>query len=290
MMKYNGYCRQRMGFNVIELVVVSLVVFILLGLVLAVLKIQRDNQRIVVNLSSIKHLALANHSCNDVHRRLPPAFDKFDKILFPASVHVHLMPYIEQDKLYNVILQSNGQRGTSEVVITFLGEQDFRVGTNDAAGVQNFAANLRVFSDKGVETPFDGNMPALGAIEPGTAAIPRTFQDGTSNTIVFATKLAQCGNGGSHYAAAADSPFAAFFGQNAAQVKAHPSAKNATYQLNPSVCHTTPLMAQSFTGHGLSVGLADGSVYMINPAVSPRTWNQLVQPNDGMNVENDWLP
>jgi len=48
-------------------------------------------------------------------------------------------------------------------------------------------------------------------------------------------------------------------------------------------------MAQSRNEYGLSVAMADGSIRLINRAVSPRTWNQLVQPNDGMKVEDDWL-
>src|SRR5262249_42566605 len=156
---------------------------------------------------------------------------KFGKLTFPTSAHVHLMPFLEQGPLYKEILKTKGQKGTSEVIQVFLGEGKFRRATDDAVGVQSFAANFRVFSDKGVETPFDADMVPLGAIEPGTASIPKTFQeDGTSNTIIFATKFAHCGNGGSRYAANPISPFAAFFGQNAAKVSAHPSNPAAAFQ------------------------------------------------------------
>src|SRR5207244_2701002 len=89
--------------------------------------------------------------------------------------------------------------------------------TNNGAAVQNFAANLRAFSDKGYKTPFEANMPPLAAVEPGAASLPKSFPDGTANTIAFITKFAECGDGGSRYAAAPDSKFAAFFGQDAAQ-------------------------------------------------------------------------
>ena len=293
MMKYSGHCRRRMGFNAIELVVVVLLVFILLGMVLVALKIQRDSDRILVSPSNnLKQMTLAANNFNAAFKKLPPAFERFGKITFPASVHVHLMPFLEQDSLYQEILKTKGQVGTSNIVHVFLGEGHFRRATNDAAGVQEFAANLRVFSDKGVETPFDANMAPLGPLEPGTASIPRTFEeDGTSNTIVFATKFGQCANGGSHYAANPISPFAAFFGQNAAKVSGHPSDPTAAFQTQPNEtqCLTSPLMAQSRNEYGLSVAMADGSIRLINRAVSPRTWNQLVQPNDGMKVEDDWL-
>src|SRR5262249_26243311 len=86
MMKHSGYCRQRLAFTAIELVVVIFVVFMLLGLVLVVLKIQRQREKIAVSPgNNLKQLIFANHSCNDIYRRLPPAFDKFGKITFPAS-------------------------------------------------------------------------------------------------------------------------------------------------------------------------------------------------------------
>src|SRR5262249_7591489 len=149
------------------------------------------------------------------------------------------------------------------------------VSQNDGAGIQNLAANLRVFSEKGVDTKFDANMPALAGIEPGNSAIPRTFSDGTSNTILFAAKYGQCKACASCYAAAPNSAFAAFFGQNAATRKAHPSDPTATFQAQPTAdqCLTTPLMAQSMSVSGLQVGFGDGSVALINPDISPRTWN-----------------
>src|SRR5262249_40617831 len=147
-------------------------------------------------------------------------------------VHVHLMPFLEADNLYQEILKTNGQKGTNELVQVFLGEG--RVPRTESPGVQGYAANLRVFSDKGVATLFDAEMPALGPIEQGTAAIPRTFEDGTSNTILFATKFHRCGDGGSRYAANPISPFAAFFGQNAAKVSGHPSDPTAVFQTQPN--------------------------------------------------------
>ena len=125
-------------------------------------------------------------------------------------------------------------------------------------------------------------MPALGAIEPGSAAIPRSFLHGTSNTFVFATKYSICGEGGSGYAADPTSPWAAFFGQNAAETTAHPSDPRATFQLAPGKgeCLTSPLMAQSFTRAGILLACADGSVRLARPPLRVEIWNMAVQPND----------
>jgi len=161
---------------------------------------------------------------------------------------------------------------------------------NAGAGVQNMAANLRVFSDKGFTTAYDANMPVLAAIEPGIAAMPRSFPDGTSNTMAFTTRLAECGDGGSRFAATPDSRFAAFFGQNAARVTAASDNVTATFQLAPDRfdCRPTPLMGHSFGNTGITVSLFDGSRRQISPKISPRTWNLVVQPNDGMKLGADW--
>jgi hypothetical protein len=280
--------KKRRGFNAIELVVVVLVVFMVIGVFLVFLRSMRnvrggDGNR---SINSLKQLSLSANNFNCTHKKLPPAYDQFKQMTFPVSVHVHLLPFLEGDKLYQTILATRGQRGTDEVVWIYFSTTDSTV--SNRAGVQNFAANLRVFSDKGVATPFDGNMAPLGLVEPGTASLPKTCEDGTSNTILFSMKFAECGDGGSRYAAPPNSPFAAFFGQNAAQARANATDRNVTFQIWPSDCHTSPLMAQSPMKEGIYVSMADGSVRFINATVSPRTWNQLVQPNDGMAVGPDW--
>jgi len=157
-------------------------------------------------------------------------------------------------------------------------------------GITNVPANLRVFSDKGVDTRFNADMPPLADIEPGSASIPRTFLDGTQNTIFFASKYGHCGEGGSRYTSEPTSPFAPFFGQNAAQSLPHPQDLTAAYQLHPDErqCRTTPLIGQSFTTSGMDASMGDGSVRPISPRVTARTWNLLVQPNDGLEVPDDW--
>jgi hypothetical protein len=287
-MPMHVFRKKRWGFNAIELVVVVLVVFMVIGVFLVFLRSMRnvgggDGNRSINNL---QQLALSSNNFNFTHKKLPPAFDQFKQMTFPVSVHVHLLPFLEGDKLYQTILATRGLRGTNEVVPIFFTTVDYTV--SNRAGVQNSAANLRVFSDKGVATPFDGNMAPLGLVEPGTASLPKTCEDGTSNTILFSMKFAGCGDGGSLYAAPPNSPFAAFFGQNAALARANATGKNVTFQLVPTDCHTSPLMAQSPWKEGINAAMADGSVRFISATVSPRTWNQLVQPNDGMAVGPDW--
>lgn len=249
----------------------------------------RDRANRQETIDRMKTLAVAMHSCNDARRFLPPAYDSFADIKYPASVHVHLLPYLEQDSLYKSFLQE-GKGKTDASVASFHAPIDPTLG--DGAGVQNLAANLRVFSDIGVSQGLPGlSTPfPVTPVMPGTSAIPRSFPDGTSNTICFATKFAVCGEGGSHYGANPTSRFAAFFGANGAEKPAHRSDPQAIFQLAPegSECLARPLMGQSFGPQGIMVAMGDGSVHTVSPTISPIAWNQALQPNEGMPLGTDW--
>jgi hypothetical protein len=197
---------------------------------------------------------------------------------------------VEQDPLYRQYLAQAGGGKTSVMIVPpYLSPSD-ETASRNGEGVQNFAANLRVFSSKGINTKYDVAMEELAMIEPGPDLDIKGLSDGTSNTIFFATKFATCGAGGSYYAAEPNSKWAAFFGQKPASSIAHPSDPTATFQLKPgpATCLVSPLLAQSFQTGGLSVALADGTVRMINPSMSAETWNRAMQPNDGKELASDW--
>src|SRR6266566_2352257 len=56
-------------------------------------------------------LGVAMYACNDARKCLPPAYDAFGDITFPASVHVHLLPFLEQDALYRSLVQKGEGNG-----------------------------------------------------------------------------------------------------------------------------------------------------------------------------------
>jgi hypothetical protein len=235
-------------------------------------------------------MALACHGCSDQHKKLPPADDEYAGVHFPAPLHVHLLPYLEQDAVYKTYVRQQGEGDAITAFIpTYASPEDHSLPPT-AEGVQDLAANLRVFSNKGFGTRYDADMPDLAAVEPGGASIPDSFPRGLSTTIAFATKFAVCAQGGSRYAAAPDSDFAAFFGQNAAQVAANPTDVAVTFQLNPSKadCRCRPLLAQSFSSVGITVALMDGSVRMVSADMSARTWNLAAQPNHKLALGDDW--
>jgi hypothetical protein len=279
-----------------ELAVVLIIMLMVIGFVLMCLQKLRPVREAAVMVQTanqLKQITLAVHVCSDVYRRLPPAYDKFGRMLLAAPAQVHVAPFCEQHDFYERYFAAEGKGEVTQLIVpTYLFPGDYSMA-NAGEGVQNLAANLRVFSDKGRNTAFDANMPALAAIEPLTVhsrLVLGGIPDGTSNTLAFTTRLAECRDGGSRYSAAPDSKFAPLFGQNSATAPASRNDVAATFQLASDRfdCRPTPLMAQSFHSMGISVSLLDGSVRQVSRAISPRTWNLAVQPNDGMKLGTDW--
>jgi hypothetical protein len=259
----------------------ALFAVIAIGLLIPVIGRARAQSNSVDSTARLKRLALAMHACNDAHGCLPPAYDAFAALRQPASVHVHLLPFIGEEALYQSFVVA-GKVTPDARIDAFHAPEDATLGTG--AGVQNFAANLRIFADIG---QYDDRPIPLQAIMPGKTRIPTSFVCGASATMVFAPKLAACRqqglvmgiDGGSHYDADPTSPFAAFFGENAARKPAHPSDPEATFQLAPrgSQCLVWPLLPQSFDSRGILVAYGDGSVRRVDPGILPSDWNYAMQ-------------
>src|SRR5262249_31349674 len=144
-----------------------------------------------------------------------------------------------------------------------------------AAG--NYAINYQVFGIRGGNA-YDGSQWN------GQTKI-QSLQDGTSNTILYAEKLAYCAAGGgtmwAHYGnAGGDGRYAPAFGGVGG-----PAVK---FQVQPTQSTCDWKTATALTAGGCQVGLADGSVRNVSPSISVTTWGQAVDPADGTVLGSDW--
>jgi hypothetical protein len=278
----------RLGLSMIELLVVQALLGFLLALLMPAVQELREAAARAQTINNLKIVALALHSHHDVYKQFPPAFGKFAAIKTAQSIHVYLLPYMEQPELYNQFVKEQGEDRDRQVVPGYVAPAD-PSHPEPPAGIQNSAANLRVFSTKGIQTQWDAPMPALGKEEDGKTRIA-SITDGTSQTIIFGTRYGVCGDGGSRYASAPNTNTAAMFGQNPAKVKAAPADLTATFLLHPAAnqCRPTPLMGQSFSIAGIEVAMADGSVRTVTASLSPQTWNAAMCPNDNQVLGADW--
>src|SRR5262249_20306420 len=126
------------------------------------------------------------------HKRLPPPYGPFAKIKLNVTLHVHLLPFIEQENLYNLFYQGSPPNPLPPVP-PFIAPQDV-TQIFGGAGAQNFAANLRVFDEVGLEmnTAPKGDQISFLPSGYGAAVLPLSIPDGTSNTISFTTMYMVC--------------------------------------------------------------------------------------------------
>jgi prepilin-type N-terminal cleavage/methylation domain-containing protein len=105
---------RRSGFTLIELLVTLAILSVLLGLLLPAVQKVREAAARTQCCSNLKQIALASHNYADVHGVLPPGqLGPYPDIgigvpPFNAQfvgVFVYLLPYIEQDNTYRLLLQ-----------------------------------------------------------------------------------------------------------------------------------------------------------------------------------------
>src|SRR5207302_110087 len=143
----------------------------------------------------------------------------------------------------------------------------------------------------------------------GSARIPATFTDGTSNTMLVAEKYALCTNsrfpeGGSYWAfSALSSPplpapmnppprpvYPGFEITFFAPVAPQAIGPASMFQLQPIpfIGNCDPVRASTAHTGGMQVGMGDASVRSLSPGTSPNTWWAACTPQGGEVLGPDW--
>jgi type II secretory pathway pseudopilin PulG len=258
----------RPAFTMIELLVIlGILVFVLGLLIPAVQQVRRAASR-TNSLNNLRQIAIAMHNVNDTYKKMPPVVGSFpNKDEKAGTLFFHILPFIEQQNIYQKAEGDVNKFATYGIVIpTYLNRNDKSAPPDDRwkgwLATSNYAANWMVF----------GNT--LG----GTASIPATFPDGTSNTIVFAERYQMCngnpcawGYSSLYYWA----PMFAFYSKG-------------KFQNAPKQADCNPALAQAIDPSGIQVALADGSARMVSENISSETWWNATDPADGNPLGPDW--
>jgi hypothetical protein len=253
---------RRRGLTPVDLLIV-IGFLLLLGALLApaVARVREAAAR-TQSSNNLKQLGLAMHNFASVYNgSLPPGVGEHGNKT--GSIHFHVLPYLEQQPLYN--------KGTDAVwdndvwstpIVLFLDPRDAS-GPPDHLyrswlATTNYAANAMVFSEK--------PKYRIGGIP-----------DGTSNTLAFAQRLQMCN--GTPTAWGYPSLY------TWAPLTAHYNQAPPQFVLQKEECD--PTRPQGI-GSVMLIGLCDGSVRTVSPRISGRSWFDVCCPDEGNPLPDDF--
>lgn len=271
--------RSRRGFTLIELLVVIAIIAVLMALLIPAVQKVRDAAARTETLNGLKQIALATHTFHDSARHLPSAYGTEGS--YTASIFIHLLPYVEQKGLYE-----DQAKWLTSPVKTYQSSLDSSTGNMN--GKTSFAANIRVFSNDGADTPLGVAVPVQQFMP---CNIPITaISDGTSNTIAFTTRFARCNAADTLFREAPNTTNGPFFG---AGTHEKPAAKinavDLAFQIEPrgTLCNNAEsIYGHAFSTTGLLIATADGGSKIISTGIAPDMFQKAIKPNDGLSGVN----
>ena len=301
--------KRERGFTLIELLVVIAIIAILIGLLLPAVQKVREAAARSQCQNNLKQISLGLINMADTNQgKLPGSVGNYPTIA-PAGVgspnngcggmFLFLLPYIEQQNLYNSAYVANGDAndnrngpnptysqwtepittrygGPGVFIKTYICPSDYTQGPNTGSH-SSYGVNGMIFRE---------GFWALNLLR-----YPASITDGTSNTIFFTDKLARCNSGNypDNYwpdwgpvIASPDEgdpmgpPYTTTF----------PPGPQITPPGNPASCNGG--IASSPHTAGINVGMGDGSVHFVAQGISTTTWWYAETPNQGDLLGPDW--
>lgn len=313
------------AFTLVELLVVITIIGILIALLLPAVQAAREAARKAQCMNHMKQLGLGAHNFCNTEGHFPPqlGWTRRNKTGDVGVLFFHLLPYVEQQALFDqtLVTQTQGHRIYCGTIQRIGGQHDERLSTFGGMDVSTYicptddsqpivakwwgwsggcyAGNFQIF---GVarQTPIQGSTVGgtcnVGTWQPRWEGSTKMndIKDGSSHTLMFAEKFANCGATGPWGSSGAQ-PYGGNFWAKwddtdyyQATFACYTTGASSRFQDVPTPwthdgpCN--PTLAQTPHAGSMNVAYADGSCNTLSSSLSGKIWWAICTIDDAKNV------